>query len=302
MCDLLGRSLHISCGGGIDLAREVTKYDETREIVRWITRPAIYIAFLLSPAFWSGQRVVAGDAVHFAELRPGPCVRAPRDTVHAFAHLHCLSDTPRSHAKERISVLLYPVWRLDSSEGVQFKGQVGVACGYHLVIHLHPLGAQMAAEASLTAKAKVFVVDETQPHHIRMIRCRLNMRPQPRRGRSMTAFATHALGHVELAGTLRGFDTERMTDQTLFRLLRRSDFEDGCHLPTERSGEHGIGSGMLVLSNPGTVFVLQYLCSPLRLNAPVTSDRRARSGSHILTNRLQGLRGGSSQKPTVLGR
>src|SRR5271156_1529757 len=114
----------------------------------------------------------------------------------------------------------------------------------------------MATETSLTARAKVFVVDETQPNHICMIRCRLNMRPQPRRSRSMTAFTTHALGHIEIPATLCRLDIKRMTDQTFFRLLSRPDFEDGRHLPTEGSGERGIGTRMLVLGNPGTVFVL----------------------------------------------
>ena len=103
------------------------------------------VAFLLPPALGSSQGVVAGNAIHLAELRPRTALGIAGDAQHAFAHLHRLADAPRPHPEQRVGILLNPVRGLGCGVGVKLESKIRMAGSDQLVIDMQPWRAEMAA-------------------------------------------------------------------------------------------------------------------------------------------------------------
>src|SRR5258706_6033506 len=116
------------------------------------------------------------------------------------------------------------------------------------------------------------------------------VRPQPRGRRPVAVFTRDTLGNFERTPLLFRAAIERVACQALWCFFRLgAELENSRHSLANVSGESLIRLSVLVLENPGGVFVLQDAAPGNRFHAAVTTRGGARSGTDILDG--LGLRG-----------
>src|SRR5208282_492991 len=117
------------------------------------------------------------------------------------------------------------------------------------------------------------------------------MRAQPSGRRAVARFAGNALGNFKRAPTLLRGGVERMAHQTLWRFFRlAADFQDARHAFPNVAGERLIRAAVLVLQDPGGIFVLQDAAAGNGLDAAVATGGRAGAWTNIF-DRLRRVRG-----------
>ena len=185
MGDAGGGLFEFGVGGRVHVIGQMLEEDVAREIVGWISGAMAGVAAALAPAERSGERVMAADAVHFAELRPGPGTGRTHQPLHGGLEGDGLADGPGACAEEWVvegvtgGIFLDPVRWLDGGEAVEFESEVWVAGGDQLMVHAEAGRAEMAGEAALGAEDEIAVVVEPEGDHLRVLGVGLDMRPDP---------------------------------------------------------------------------------------------------------------------------
>src|ERR1035438_4314720 len=161
--------------------------------------------------------------------------------------------------------------RHGGTEGFKLEGQIGMTSGNHNVVHFFFRSTEMAGEATFGAFGQVPGVIHAQLQGLLVSPILYGVRPEPAHCRAMATLATDTVFQV-LKGlrTLFGLGVQGVTGQTFFRLvgglLKAKNFP---HANRCGIGEHRVGTGVFVLSEPDAVFVLRDANDSLWLNPPV---------------------------------
>src|SRR5208282_1624323 len=115
------------------------------------------------------------------------------------------------------------------------------------------------------------------------------MRTEPSRCRTVTVFATDSVAKLEGLRLLLRRHIERVADQALSGLGRRSDIQNFADSLGDAVLEHAESTGVLVLRNPDRIFVLKNARGGLRLHAAMAATGRASAATVVFTGSNRSL-------------
>jgi hypothetical protein len=133
-----------------------------------------------------------------------------------------------------------------------------MAGGDHFVIHKFFFGTKMAFEAFFRAVNDVARIDHPETRRgFFVMPVAAGVRAEPGLRRAVTIFAGDAVGKFERAAALFGRSVERVTKQAFGSVFGFGvEFENARHAFANWTGERLVGAAVLVLQNPGGIFIL----------------------------------------------
>jgi len=108
------------------------------------------------------------------------------------------------------------------------------------------------------------------------------VRTEPGRGWAMAVFAGDAFGYLEWPAALLGRGVKRVAREALRSFFRfRAQLQNAGHPFADIASQRLVGVAVLVLDDPGRIFVLQDPAASDRLDAAVAACRGARARSDV---------------------
>src|SRR5277367_1135896 len=124
------------------------------------------------------------------------------------------------------------------------------------------------------------------------------VRTEPSLRRAVTIFAGDAIGKFESPPTLFRRSVKRVAEQAFGSVFGFGvEFQDARHALADWPGEGLIGAAVLVLQNPGGVFVLINAAARDGLHAAVATGGRAGAWANVL-DRFGSIRGRRRRRGT----
>src|SRR5271156_3892959 len=156
----------------------------------------------------------------------------------------------------------------------------------------------MAAEAFFAAFGEVARIVHSRRDGFFMRPVALGMRTEPSSGRTVATFAAHTFAQVESPRSLSDGNVKRVTSQAFRRGLCFTDAENCGHALADIALQRSVGFGVLILHDPGAVFVLQHAIIRARRYAAVARSGCARAGTRVARglNRLACLNCGAVER------
>ncbi len=164
--------------------------------------------------------------------------------------------------------------------------------GDHFMVNEFFLGSQMAFEAKSGTLDDIASVSHAESDGFFMRPIAGGVRTQPGRSGTVAGFAGDAFGYFERAAALFGRGVEGVAGEALGGVFRfGAELQDAGHALADVTGEGLIGTAVLVLEDPGGIFVLEDAAAGDGLDAAVATGGGAGTGADVFHG-LVGIGGG----------
>jgi len=184
------------------------------------------------------------------------------------------------------------VARHDGGEGIEFEEEIGVASSDHFVIDEFLTGTEMAFEAPFGAGDDVARVRHMQLDGFGVFLGRVfgGVLAEPALGGAVAAFAAYAFGDFVGTAAQLGRRSQSVAGEALLRFFGfGAEFEDASHALADIASEGLVGAAVLILENPGGVFVLQDAAVGDGLDAAMATGGGTRTRTNVFAWFILGL-------------
>ncbi len=178
-------------------------------------------------------------------------------------------------------------WRgITAEKESSSKIEIGMAGGDHFVVDEFTGEAEMAFQAFIGTHdyvARIHHVEVT--HRLRVLFRRIfcGVLAEPALRGAMTTFAADAFGDFKGTPDQLGRRREGMAGETFRRGFRFAEIQNFRHALADVTGQRLICATVLVLNDPGGIFVLQNTAVRNRFHAAVATGGGAGAGANVFS-------------------